>query len=91
MLQTERESPSIAQHGPGRVLAVAAGLFVVGLVVMQVAPGAPGVEVVVVHIGGVVVGVGDGEFDADFAGQALGRGVASRGVRPDCARPWHLL
>ena len=31
----------------------------------------------VVHVGGIVVGVGDGELDADFAGQALG---AERGA-----------
>jgi hypothetical protein len=32
----------------------------------------PGAEVAVVHIGGIVIGVGDGEFDADLAGEALG-------------------
>jgi hypothetical protein len=55
-----------------RIFSPAAGVFVVGLVVVEVAPGAPGAEVAVVHIGGIVVGVGDGEFDADLAGQSLG-------------------
>lgn len=43
-----------------------------GLVVVEVAPGAPRAEVEVVHVGGIVVGMSDGEFDADFARQALG-------------------
>jgi hypothetical protein len=47
-------------------------LLVVGLVVVEVAPGAPGAEVAVVHVGGIMIGVGDGEFDAELAGQALG-------------------
>ena len=37
---------------------------------MEVAPGAPAPEVCVVHVGGIVVGMGDGEFDEDFARQA---------------------
>jgi len=45
---------------------------VVGLVVVEVAPGAPAAEVPVVHVGGVVVGVGDGKLHSYFAGQALG-------------------
>ena len=65
-------SREIAQHRPRRVFSLAAGFLVVGLVVVEVAPGAPGAEVAIVHIGGIVIGVGDGEFDADLAGQALG-------------------
>src|SRR4051794_29103565 len=48
-----------------------------GLVVVEVALGAPAVEVGVVHVGGVVIGMGDGEFDADFARQTSG---AERGA-----------
>ena len=66
------------ENRPRRVLPLAAGVFVVGLVVVEVAPGAPAVEVRVVHVGGVVVGMGDGELDADFARQASG---AERGAR----------
>ena len=32
---------------------------------VEMAPGAPGAEVAVVHVGGIVIGVGDGEFDGD--------------------------
>src|ERR1043166_7729150 len=46
-------------HG---VLPLATGFFVVGLVVVEVAPGAPAPEVPIVHIGGIVVGVSDGEL-----------------------------
>jgi hypothetical protein len=51
---------------------VTARVFVVGLVVMEMAPGAPGAEVEVLHIGGIVVGVGDRKLDPNFSRQALG-------------------
>ena len=56
---------------------MAAGVFVMRLVVVEVAPGAPAPEVRVVHVGWVVIGVGDGELDADLARQASG---AARGT-----------
>jgi hypothetical protein len=67
------------ENRPRGILPLATGLLVVGLVVVEVAPDAEGAEVAAVHVGGIVVGVGDGEFDADFAGQAPG---VERGGRP---------
>ena len=69
---TADRSGGISQDGPRCILPLTAGFLVVGLVVVEVAPGAPAPEVGVVHVPGVIVGVGDGEFDADFAGEALG-------------------
>jgi hypothetical protein len=90
-------SAGIAQNRPRRAFSPAAGVFVVGLVVVEVAPGAPGAEVAIVHVGGIVVGVGDGEFDADLAGQALGverRAGVSVLIAPDLgalADPDHVV
>jgi hypothetical protein len=58
------------ENGPDGIFPGAAGFFVVGLVVVEMAPGAPGAEVEVFHVGGVVVGVGDGELDPNFPRQA---------------------